>query len=99
MKTLYNMAKEGDKDALYLFGEYGRYLAYGLVNIIHLLDPEIIVLGGGISESFEFFAGPMIEELKKRVMGFKNRKLSIKKGLLGSEAGIYGGYVLAKERL
>ncbi len=99
MEKLYKMALEDDKDALYLFSEYGRYIAFGLVNIIHLLDPEVIVLGGGIAESFELFKDAMMAELRRRVMGFERRKLSIKKGILGNLAGIYGGYVLAKEKM
>ncbi len=99
MKELYSMAVKSDHIALSLFEEYGRYLAFGLVNIIHLLDPEVIVLGGGIADSFDFFKESMMDELAKRVMGFEKRKLKIKKGILGKEAGIYGGYVLAKEEM
>ncbi len=97
MRALYQKARKGDKEALYLFTVYGKYLAVGLVSIIHLIDPEIIVLGGGIAESFSFFKESMLEELRLRVMGFERRKLIIKKGVLGKEAGIYGGYTLAQQ--
>ncbi len=98
MQKLYVMAiNDRDEIALNLFKEYGRYLAYGLVSIIHLLDPQIIVLGGGIAEGFDLFKETMLREIANRVMGFNKRKLSIKKGILGKKAGIYGGYVLAKE--
>lgn len=99
IKDLFVKAVNGDKISLSLFNEYGRYLAYGLVNIIHLLDPNIIVFGGGIANSFDFFKDAMMEELRKRVMGFESRNIEIRKGLLGKHAGILGGYVLAQETL
>ncbi len=99
MLELSKRAKGGDIEAMYLFEVYGKYLAVGLVNIIHLLDPEIVVLGGGIAESFELFKESMTNELKKRVIGFERRNLKITRGKLGKEAGIYGGFVLAKEKV
>ena len=99
MLELARRAKKGDRKALYLFEVYGKYLALGLVNIIHLLDPEIVVLGGGISESFELFKEAMFKELERRVMGFSRRNLKITKGILGKEAGIFGGFVLAKNKV
>ncbi len=99
MRELSEKARSGDKEAQYLFNIYGRYLAVGLVNIIHLLDPEIVVLGGGVAESFDLFKHSMFSELKRRVMGFERRKLTIKKGILGREAGIFGGFVLAAGKL
>lgn len=95
MAELYKLAAAGEQCAIKLFQEYGRYIAKGLVSIIHLLDPEKIIIGGGISKSFKFFKDAMTEELASRVMGFESRNLSIEQALLQSDAGLFGAYFLS----
>lgn len=54
-QDLYNRAKEGDAEALQIFREFGRNLGVGITAILYSLDPELIVLGGSVSKSYEFF--------------------------------------------
>ena len=61
-------AKRGDQKALAVFKEYGRYLGIGLSNVINLLDPEVIVIGGGIAGAYNFFIKETKKEIKKRVV-------------------------------
>ena len=56
-------AKEGYKEAIEFMKNYGRIIGKGLSYAIQLLDPEIVVIGGGISNAYELFAGSMKEEL------------------------------------
>ncbi len=92
---IYEAAKQGDKLSLFLWREYGRILGVAIVNYAHLIDPEVVIIGGGISNAWEFFIPSTMAEIKSRLMSFPGRKLSVKKGELGDEAGLYGAAYLA----
>lgn len=88
-------AKEGDKIAKEIFDEVTKYLSIGLINVIHILNPEMIVIGGGIAEAKEILFKPLIKNIKKyspSSVVFKN--LKIVKAKLGDKAGIIGAAVL-----
>lgn len=75
-------AKAGDKKALKIWQDFGRNLGIGLANIINILDPEVIVIGGGISQSHKFFMKSAKQEIQKRVLSpvsKKNVKIRITK--------------------
>ncbi len=56
-------AMNGDKEALEFMKDYGRIVGRGVSYAIQLLDPEIVIIGGGISNAYELFIEPMKEEL------------------------------------
>ncbi|MDR0628060.1 MAG: ROK family protein [Treponema sp.] len=59
-------AARGDAYALALYRKEGYYLGVGLANLFNLFDPEMIVLGGGITKGRRFFHKTMMETLKER---------------------------------
>lgn len=78
-----------------IWNEYANKLSLGLINIIADWGPEIIVLGGSISNKFEpFFKKPLIEELEKQDF-FEIPP--IVKSELGDNSGIYGGFEVLKQ--
>jgi glucokinase len=88
-------AKAGNKFALKIFKDYGKNLGVGLSNIINLLDPEIIVLGGGISKASKFFLEETKKETKKRTISPLSKKyVKIKIAKLGEIAGALGAALL-----
>ena len=52
-------AREGDRDALAVIDEFGRWVALGLVNLTNALDPEVFVLGGGLAAGADLYLGPI----------------------------------------
>ena len=64
-KNVIDCAKEGDAVAVRVFDEYARCLAVTINNLTDIIDPEIIVLGGGVSNSFPLFRDSMYEYLQK----------------------------------
>ena len=52
-------AREGDRDALAVIDEFGRWVALGLVNLTNVLDPEMFVLGGGLAAGADLYLGPI----------------------------------------
>ncbi len=65
VKGMYERANEGDEGAMKFFEDYGKTLARGLSYAIQILDPEIVVIGGGISKAYDFFINSMKEKLSE----------------------------------
>lgn len=63
-KTLYKRAKQNDKIALAIFEQYGQDLGHLIKAILLIADPEIIVIGGAISNAFSFFEKEMYRVVK-----------------------------------
>lgn len=57
-------AREGDTQSINVYNEYGRHMAVLVKIIILILDPQAIIFGGSISQSFELFRESMYENLK-----------------------------------
>ncbi len=94
-KTAFLAAKEGDPVAKEVVERYIRYLAIGIVNLINLLQPQVIAVGGGISHEGDNLLIPLRREVEKRVFkakgGFTNR---VELATLGNDAGIIGAAFL-----
>ncbi len=83
-------AKMGDNLALKVIERVGYYLGIALINVIHLLDPEIIIIGGGQSKMGKNLLTAVNKTVAQRIMKLPERKLAIKISRLGSDAGILG---------
>lgn len=77
-----------------VFMEAGRYLGLGISNLINLLDPEIVIIGGGLGTSNLLFKKAN-KETSKNIF-FKKRKIKMVKAKLGEEAGIIGAAELVR---
>lgn len=90
-------AHAGDKVAMEIFAETGRYIGVALTSIAHILNPQIAIIGGGIAEAGEkLLFEPIRAELSKRAMDIPAR-MKIVKAHLGNDAGIVGAAMLALE--
>lgn len=77
--------------------KYSRYLSAGIINILSMWNPEIIVLGGGLTtHNFDNFKIHLVDEIKKQSFFALPE---IKKSELEDDSGIYGGFILLKENL
>jgi glucokinase len=72
-------AQTGDKEALAMFNEFGHHLGQAIKSILYAYDPEVIVLGGSLSKSYEFFKVPMFEAIQDFAYSnvLKNLKIEI----------------------
>lgn len=92
------LAKAGDPDALAFWECYGRDLGIGLTTLIYVLNPEAIVIGGGISGSSEFFFKSAMTEMQMRV-SHPSQGSQLLKAELGNQAGMYGAAKLGLQLL
>jgi glucokinase len=89
------LAQAGDAEALTFWQNYGRDLGAGLSSLVYVLTPQAIVLGGGVSASFEFFVPTVKAEIERRVLATSRVGLQILPAELGNSAGIVGAAKLA----
>jgi glucokinase len=92
-------AEGGDKAALQTFSQVGSYLGIGLSIIINLLNPEMILLGGGVMESGEGLLPAALEEAKGRSFTASYECCRIERTLLGNKAGFIGAALWARDHL
>jgi glucokinase len=83
-------AMEGDALALAIFEEVGTLLGNGLVSMIRILDITTILIGGGLSASFDFILPAINKELHKWLTPYYLKTLNIKKATLANDAGLLG---------
>lgn len=93
-KLLVSAAEKNDKVALKTFRKIGVYLGEALVSTIRLLDIKTIIVGGGISQSYDFVYPQMKKVLMKNLTPYYTEKIEIKKATLGNNAGILGAAAL-----
>ena len=89
------LAAAGDKFALTFWQEYGKCLGIGLTSLIYVLTPQAVIIGGGVSASFEFFYPALKAEIEQRVMATSRAGLEILPAKLGNYAGMVGAAKLA----
>ncbi len=97
-RTAFNAAKQGDKTAQKVVDEYIKYLAAGVANMIFIFQPEVLVIGGGVSNEGDNLLIPLREAVEKeKYVGTKSplfRDGRIEKAMLGNDAGIVGAALL-----
>ena len=74
--------------------EIGRRLGIGLANLINLLNPDRIVIGGGVANAWRFFYPTMMSTMRDQAMDVSAQAVRVVRARLGSHAGIVGGAVL-----
>jgi glucokinase len=84
-----------DPEAIAFWQSYGRELGAGLANLIYVLTPEAIVIGGGISASAPFFLPTVQEVINQRVLLSSRAGLQLLTAELGNRAGMVGAARLA----
>jgi len=89
-------AREGDPAARKIFDEVGRRLGEGLAGLVNVLDPEIVVVGGGVAEEGELLLAPARRAFRESVEAVDRRPdVPIVVAELGNEAGAIGAAALA----
>ncbi len=91
-------AREGDPVARAAVAELARWLGEGLALVADVFDPELVVIGGGVSESAPLFLDAAREHYAARLTGAGRRPLArVRTAELGSAAAVVGAAELARE--
>jgi glucokinase len=92
-------ARAGDPAAVRVWEETCEALASGVTSLANLFEPELVVLGGGVSRVGEQLLGPVRELVHAQVMEPPERKIGVVQAALGDSVGVVGAAAVAYERL
>ncbi len=92
--TISQVARAGDRAAIKVWEETGRYLGVGIGNILNIFNPEVVVLSGGVSEAGDLILKPALRSAKEVAFEAPFRAARIQRGELGNRAGITGAACL-----
>ena len=87
-------AARGDRHARAIWVGVGRRLGLGLANLVNLLNPDRIVIGGGIGNAWRWFAPTALSMVRAEAMEVHARAVRIVRAQLGNAAGVVGAAVL-----
>lgn len=96
---VFRAAREGEPEALRIVAEVAAALGAGLANVVNIINPEVIVIGGGMLVSRDLFWDTMIAEMRRRAFPPACDGLRVMPAVLGEEAGIIGAARLALDAL
>ena len=98
-KAVFELAKLGDSVAIEVVDYVTYYLAWGLGQVADVLNPQYIVIGGGVSASGDFLIDRINKFFPNFVFDNVKKTTSIRLAQLGNEAGILGAASLVRESL
>jgi glucokinase len=94
-EKIFSAAAAGDELALAVFRKAGIYLGVAMASFIDIFNPEMIVVGGGVSEAWEMFAEPARAETLRRAFRVPAQRCRIVRAERGDDAGLIGAAWLA----
>jgi glucokinase len=94
-ESVFNAGKDGDALAVEVFHRMGDYLGIGLANVINLLNPEMIVIGGGVANGWDLFAQHMRHQIDEHAFPLPASEVKIVPAECGDDAGLLGAARLA----
>jgi glucokinase len=96
---VHKLAHQGDAKALKFFIETATHIGNGLVGVVNLLNPPLIIIGGGVANNHRFLFPTINQVIQKRAMAVQAKRVKIVHAKLGDDAGILGARVLLAEGL
>ena len=94
-EKVYQAGRAGDELAIEVFRRMGVYLGIGLASLINVLNPEIVVIGGGLANGWDLFEKHMHQQVIERAFPIPARRVKIVRAQCGDDAGLLGAARLA----
>ncbi len=95
--TAFIAQRQGDAAGDTVVKKYIGYLACGIVNIINILQPEIITIGGGVCNEGKYLLEPLLEIIEREQYSrYSDKKTKIAIASLGNDAGLIGAAMLGR---
>ncbi|MFA4967693.1 MAG: ROK family protein [Candidatus Margulisiibacteriota bacterium] len=87
-------AQQGDSKAIKVIGETAKYLGIGIANLVNIFNPELVVVGGGLSNMGELLLKPTRQEFNKHALALPKKAVKIVRAKLGARSGLLGAIAL-----
>ena len=95
---VYEAAKQGDAVAKQIFNIVGEYLGVALVSVVNLLNPEKIIVGGGVGQAGDLLLNPVREAIQRRCIPTSAAAVEVVPAQLGESAGVVGASLLVNQK-
>jgi glucokinase len=89
-ESIFEAGLKGDELALEIFRRMGVYLGIGLANLINILNPEMIVIAGGVVNGWDLFEKHMLHEVEERAFPLLAARVKIVRAECADDAGLLG---------
>lgn len=97
-RTAFDAMRQGDAEGKAVVDEYIKYLSVGIIDMVNIFQPDILCIGGGISNERETLLAPVREYVAKEQYAMNSAKKTVVcRAELGNDAGIIGAALLGKE--
>jgi glucokinase len=94
--TIVQAALEGDAIAQTILQQAGRYLGIAVGNILGVISPQRVILGGGVSRAGDFLLKPLVQTVHERVHVIPLHKVDFVLAELGINGGLIGAALWAR---
>jgi len=92
-------ARDSDVVADEVIRRAGSYLGIAIVNLIHIFDPQLVIIGGGVSNDFDLLIGPINDAVTERIMPDYKGGADVVRSALGDDSGIFGAIAFGLDKL
>jgi glucokinase len=91
------LATGGEPECIALFAELGGWLGLGIASLVAVLDPALVILGGGVSEAGDVLLDPTYQSMQRELTGTGHHPgPNLRLAALGNDAGLIGAADLAR---
>jgi glucokinase len=94
-EDVYRSAKQGDELAIEVFHRVSAYLGIGLANLVNILNPEMIVIGGGVANAWDLLESEVRQQVNDRAFPLPAATVKIVPAQCNDDAGLLGAARLA----
>lgn len=99
LEELSKLAKNKNKKALRIWSKVATQLGIALAGVVNLLNPDGIVIGGGVANAGKILFDEVKKLIRRRAMSVQARHLKVFKAKLGSDAGLIGAAIFVKQEM
>lgn len=98
-EKVHEAAKQGDSLALSVIADASHYLGLGIINLVTLINPEMIIIGGSVARMGNLLLDPVRQMVKDKAFPLMVKKLKIVPAYLGEDAGLLGAAAYALDQI
>jgi glucokinase len=92
-------AQAGDSTACQVWDTAMAWLGIGVANLVNIFNPELVVIGGGVSLAGDQLTQPVLAQIQKLAMPVQRKHVRLAVSAMGDKAGVYGALELARQRM
>lgn len=96
-RLIFDMVREEHQEVSTVVAEWMDDISTGIISLVYLLNPQLILIGGGVSNQQEFFIEPLMEKVENGLMPNFSENFLLKGAALGNSAGLIGAVYYLKQ--